>query len=1074
MTIQEEARLLVQPTSPRYARYDARIRFLGRILAFLRRHRVMVSILSGTFLVLLLSFLSLIGSFFSEAHCQDFVYGDAPACDAQAFLATTKYQYANAQGTPQWQQESPASLGEYRIRGVSKNGFGASKFSNEMTFTLLARDLSLILPSESIRYGQLSDAYLLEHAKILGLAPGDRIVTATWDMALEEGPAVRIRLNSLRIEDSHGRDVTECYRIHAPQCCIPLQPQPITVSADSAEKQYDGTQHFDAATRITAGSLVYGDRLEVQFDPLPATVGNYELLPNCIIRNAAGEDVTHLYQITTVPGTLTVLPRPLTIQTGSGEKVYDATPLTNSEWSVVSGTVVDGHTLQVVLSSQRTVVGMTQNAPQIQILDASGNDVTRNYALTVDAGTLTITPIILTFETDSAKKVYDGAPLFATGYRLVDGYLLPGHQIYAYTTGRQLLAGASENGLSASVQAADGSMIGSQGYQVKVIPGTLTVTPRPITLKSGSAEKLYDSFPLVCHQYHIVSGSLAPGDAFYITHFTGSQTEVGSSDNTFTLQIANSNLSGKNVTASYAIEYTYGTLTVKENPDYVPPEPQPDDPPLPNPGEGDQERPDSRPIIPPPGQDVSVSFPRNNDKTIYATVYCPDPSMGAKKIYFRTTSYGNYTGSGWKAPALFKTEDFSPLELTGRALYDNSASYLMEITLENQCPILFPYYSRVFSDLDDTAYNNDCYFLNQYGGDGMIYELYWMAGEGSLSGIKQPHTQLEQEYQKYVYATYLDVPESTRQALMKWAESQGIRSDSPTLIQDIQKAVMNAAYYNGDAEDYPKGVDVAVYFLTEAREGVCQHFATAATLLYRCYGIPARYTGGFLSTVTGGSYSYISGKNGHAWVEIYQPSLGWVHVEVTGNNIRFEPVSDLTIRAASATKYYDGMPFSEQQLKQVTVASGNLLPGHRLDVTFSEISTAIRPGSYKNTIKSYRILDSSGRDVTDQYRNITVQSGTLQIKRRSITVASGSATKVDDGTPLACSDYWLAQGSLARGDQLLVENSGNIRYPGSQENTINQVKILHTDSHGVQTDVTAYYNITLLPGTLTVLPAAPE
>ena len=1073
MTIQEQARQLVQPASPRYARYDARVRFLGRILSSLRRHRVMVSILSGTFLVLLLSFLSLIGSFFSEAHCQDFVYGDAPACDAKAFLATTKYQYANAQGTPQWQQESPASLGEYRIRGVSKNGFGASKYSNEMTFTLLARDLSLILPSESVRYGQLDDAYLLKNAKILGLAPGDRIVTATWDMALEAGPIAHVQLKALRIEDSHGRDVTECYRIHAPQCRIPLQPQPITVSADSAVKEYDGTQHFEPATKITAGALAPGDRLEVRYDPLPATVGNYELLPSCIIRNAAGEDVTHLYQLTTVSGTLTVLPRPLTIQTGSGEKVYDATPLTNSEWAVTAGTVLNGHTLQVSLPSQRTVVGVTQNVPKIQILDESGSDMTENYELTVDSGTLTITPIVLTLETDSAKKVYDGAPLFATGYRLVDGYLLPGHQIYAYTTGRQLLAGASENGLSASVQAADGSMIGSQGYQVKVIPGILTVTPRPITIKSGSAEKLYDSFPLVCHQYHIVSGSLAPGDAFYITNFTGSQTVVGSSDNTFTLQIANSNLKGQNVTSCYTIDYLYGTLTVKENPDYVPPETQPDDP---SQDKDHSDRPRPRPGPSSPGQGTTISTPSGTNDTIYATIYCPDPSMGIKKIYFRNASYGNYTGSGWEAPVLFKTEDFSPLELTGRALYNTSSPYLMEITLSNRCPVLFPYYSRVFSDLDDTAYNNDCYFLNQYGGDGMIYELYWMAGEGSLSGIKQPHTQLEQEYQKYVYSTYLDVPESTRQALMKWAESQGIRSDSPTLIQDIQKAVMNGAYYNGDAKDYPNGVDVAVYFLTEAKEGVCQHFASAATLLYRCYGIPARYTSGFVGDVTGGVYSYITGNQAHAWVEIYQPSLGWVYVEVTGSGgaLRPEPISDLTFRVAGATKYYDGLPFSEQQLKQVTVTSGNLLPGHRLEVTFSDISTAIRPGSYKNTITSYRILDSNGRDVTDQYRNITVQSGTLQIKKRRITVASGSATKVDDGTPLTCSDYWLAQGSLARGDQLLVENSGSIRYPGSQENTIKQVKILHTDSRGVQTDVTAYYNIRLLPGTLTLLPAAPE
>ena len=1077
MNIQEQARLLVQSTSPRYERYDTHIRFLGRILAFLRRHRVLLSVLSGTVLALLLAFLSLIGSFFSEAHCQDFVYGEIPACDARAFLASTDFQFANLHGTPQWQQASPTSPGQYRIRAVSKNGFGAAKYSNEMTFTLLARELQLFMSAGSIPYGQLCDAGLLEYAQVFGLAPGDRISTAKWDIQLEDGPTAHICLMELRIEDSQGRDVTGCYQIYAPESYIPLLPQPITVTADNAEKLYDGTQSFDATAQITEGALAPGDQLKVRFDTPPAAAGTYELLPNCTIRSATGEDVTHLYRLTAAAGTLTVLPRPLTIHTGSAQKIYDTKPLKNSEWKLVGNPVLEGHTLQVTLSSQQTVVGTVKNQPSILILDEAGSDVTENYALNSIAGTLTVTPIVLKFETDSAQKVYDGKYLYDRGYRLVAGSLLPGHKMNVSTTGTQLHAGSSENGIAVSVYAANGSNITDLGYRIEVDPGMLTVTPRPITITSGSAEKLYDGMPLTYEQYTVTSGSLAQHESIYYWDFTGSQTQVGSSSNTFNIRISNGSMSALNVTYNYDISYVYGTLTVKPNPDYVPPgqsgsgESRPGES-----GSGESRPGESRPGVSPPGQDTIVGFPRGTNDTVYAIVYCPDRSIDLQRIYLRSSSYGNYTGSGWKAPELYKTEQFSPLELAGQAIYKTTTNSYLEISLQENCPILFPYYSRIFYNLDGAEYKNDCYFESKYS--DLTYGLYWTPDPGYSSVIDQAlspeDAQAELEYRNYVYDTYLDVPDSTRKALITWAESQGIRSDSPTLITDIQRAVQNGATYNTEAENYPEGVDLAVHFLTKAKEGVCGHFATAATLLYRCYGYPARYTSGFMSNVTGGTHSNIYGHNAHAWVELYQPGVGWVCIEVTGSGIASTRPVDLQIKAASAIKYYDGMPFREQQLTQVTLELGTLLPGHWLEVTTSKHSNTSLPGLYTNKITSYRILDSNGRDVTNTYGNIRVLPGVLQIMRRNITVASGSAVKIEDGTPLVCSDYWLAQGSLSPGDRLEVEATGSIAYPGTQENTIHHVKILHTNPSGTQTDVTQYYNIHYAPGTLTVLPATSE
>jgi len=72
------------------------------------------------------------------------------------------------------------------------------------------------------------------------------------------------------------------------------------------------------------------------------------------------------------------------------------------------------------------------------------------------------------------------------------------------------------------------------------------------------------------------------------------------------------------------------------------------------------------------------------------------------------------------------------------------------------------------------------------------------------------------------------------------------------------------------------------YFLTESKKGHCEYFATAATLLFREAGIPARYVTGFFMH----EYSRLEKKflvrerDGHAWCEIWNNNK-WEIVETT-------------------------------------------------------------------------------------------------------------------------------------------------------------------------------------------------
>lgn len=94
--------------------------------------------------------------------------------------------------------------------------------------------------------------------------------------------------------------------------------------------------------------------------------------------------------------------------------------------------------------------------------------------------------------------------------------------------------------------------------------------------------------------------------------------------------------------------------------------------------------------------------------------------------------------------------------------------------------------------------------------------------------------------------------------------------------------------YSLDLEPVPEGEDAIEYFMFDSRKGYCMHFASAATILYRMMGIPARYVSGyvvspneFVENEDGTYTAVVTGKRAHAWVETYHEINGWMYSEET-------------------------------------------------------------------------------------------------------------------------------------------------------------------------------------------------
>ncbi len=107
------------------------------------------------------------------------------------------------------------------------------------------------------------------------------------------------------------------------------------------------------------------------------------------------------------------------------------------------------------------------------------------------------------------------------------------------------------------------------------------------------------------------------------------------------------------------------------------------------------------------------------------------------------------------------------------------------------------------------------------------------------------------------------------------------------VISLIKNYLHENAEYTLTPGTTPYGEDFVEYFIKENHQGYCVHFATAATLLLRRAGIPARYVEGYfvsendlLNTDSEG-FTDVPDSRAHAWTEVYYPLIGWQVVDFT-------------------------------------------------------------------------------------------------------------------------------------------------------------------------------------------------
>jgi transglutaminase-like putative cysteine protease len=132
----------------------------------------------------------------------------------------------------------------------------------------------------------------------------------------------------------------------------------------------------------------------------------------------------------------------------------------------------------------------------------------------------------------------------------------------------------------------------------------------------------------------------------------------------------------------------------------------------------------------------------------------------------------------------------------------------------------------------------------------------------------------------------LELPTGFNPRTVAWARAfrdahkgQSATRLASELLQHIRSAGFSYTLAPGDY-----GRDAIDEFWLDRKEGFCEHFAAAFTVVLRAAGVPARIVTGYQGTdlppVDG--YYVVRQSSAHAWTEFWQAGTGWVRADPTG------------------------------------------------------------------------------------------------------------------------------------------------------------------------------------------------
>ena len=436
----------------------------------------------------------------------------------------------------------------------------------------------------------------------------------------------------------------------------------ITVT-DPENSIYDGNEHINGLTVTDSKlntTLAEGTDYTLTYSGDLINVGTVTITIKGI-GNYTGE-FTKTYQI---------LPREYTVTTNTDSKVYDGTALT------AGGTVnnlVDGETVGFTMTGSQTNVGTSNNTYE---LNWTGSAKESNYKHGKDSiGTLTVTKQSIAPDPEH-PETYKEVTITSPSDEVYDG---KEHKWIPTVTDKEENELVAKTDYEVTYSTTDFTNVtgtitvtitGIGNYTGKATR-TYSITPKTYTVTTESDSKVYDGTALTAGGK--VSG-IVKGETVDFT-ITGSQTSVGTSDNTYELDWTGS---AKESNYKHGKD-SIGTLTVKAK-SIVPDGPDtPDEKKtgitVSDPSDSKYDGKEHREVL-------TVQDTKKNDELVaekdYSVTYSDD-LVNAGTVTITIEGIGNYTGSFTKTYEITK-RSVTLTSATASKTYDGQALTSTSITV---------------------------------------------------------------------------------------------------------------------------------------------------------------------------------------------------------------------------------------------------------------------------------------------------------------------------------------------------------------------------------------------------------
>ena len=376
-----------------------------------------------------------------------------------------------------------------------------------------------------------------------------------------------------------GDKIQGYYKVEYKTGSFEITARPVTLTGESAARTYTGKEI--ELTGITPDGLLDGHNLsgvsysakgtDARTEPYPGTFSNTE---NIVIKDAAGNDVTHNYNVKYKPGALTINPIGTVTVTIKGKTVtgvYCGADYIAEGYDVEISDpkyTKDDFTFSGNSQVYRTDVGTTYMGLKAEQFENKNSNFDRVEFVIEEDGYVEVTKRPLYLRADTPNPItYDGAEhvrtlcvVVAKGeyLEIANGQMLENVLTMYRVSGTNVGIYKGEFlQLAKIVDRDDPSKDVTANYDIKYETGTLQITKMPITITAGSAEGAYILGPITSNEWKATA--TAEGDTVSSVKLTGAQTTLGESPNVASDAVIK-NAKGEDVTANYEITYVDGLL----------------------------------------------------------------------------------------------------------------------------------------------------------------------------------------------------------------------------------------------------------------------------------------------------------------------------------------------------------------------------------------------------------------------------------------------------------------------------------------------------------------------------------